>query len=395
MSRQAAVTDALLDFTLQMHRALEPDPDRDACWSPYSVAVALGMAATAARGRTRDELLTVLGAAAGAGPGNTEPGDAALGGLADTLAAAAQLDPEQLDPEQLGPGQAELRLAATAWLRENVEVTDGFADALVRWPSGALRSFGTDLRSARERINADVAETTRGLIRELLGDGVLGPHTVAVLVSALYLKAAWADPFDQHLTRPRRFHAPCGPVEVPTMELVAGLGYARTDRWQVVTLPARGGVQAMILLPHASLADAEAGLSATELAAVAAGTQQRGTQRIRLRLPRLRLEHSARLSGPLAALGAGELFDRDRADLTGLSPQRPAWVDEVVHRSVLRIDEQGLEGAAATAVIVAMRALVTPPAEPLLVEVDRPFLLLVRHPGTGMIYFLARVTDPG
>lgn len=374
MSRQTAVTDGLLDLALRMHRAIEPDPDRDACWSPYSVAVALGMAATAARGRTRDELLKAL----------TGAPDTALDGVAETLGAAAQL----------GPQDAELHLAATAWLRADVEVTGGFADALARWPDGALRSFGSDLRRARERINADVAETTRGLIRELLGDGVLGPHTVAVLVSALYLKAAWTDPFDRQLTRPRRFHAPSGPVEVPTMELVTGLGYARTDRWQVVTVPARGGVQAMILLPHGSLADAEAGLSAAELAALATGTQQNGTQRIRLRLPRLRLEHSTRLSGPLAALGAGALFDRDRADLTGLSPQRPAWVDEVVHRSVLRIDEQGLEGAAATAVIVAMRALVIPPAEPLLVDVDRPFLLLIRHPGTGVIYFMARVTHP-
>ncbi|MGH4017349.1 MAG: serpin family protein, partial [Pseudonocardiaceae bacterium] len=110
--------------------------------------------------------------------------------------------------------------------------------------------------------------------------------------------------------------------------------------------------------------------------------------------PRLRLEWSARLSEPLAALGARELFDRDRADLTGLTPARPAWVDEVVHRAVLRIDEHGLEGAAATAVVVAMRALVTPPAEPLLVEVDRPFLLLIRHQRTGALYFLTRVTDP-
>jgi serpin B len=41
-----------------------------------------------------------------------------------------------------------------------------------------------------------------------------------------------------------------------------------------------------------------------------------------------------------------------------------------------------------------MRALLMTPPEPLLVEVDRPFLLLVRHRRTGAIYFMARVTDP-
>ncbi|HEX2301125.1 MAG TPA: serpin family protein [Pseudonocardiaceae bacterium] len=375
----SAATDTLLDFAVSLHRAIAPDPERNACWSPYSVAVALGMAADAARGPTREELVRALTGAARPDDSGTDASHPAIEHLAELLGAAAEVDPDD----------AQLALAATAWLREDVEVADGFADVPARWPSGALRSFGKDLREARERINADVADTTRGLIRELLGEGVLGPRTVAVLVSALYLKAAWTNPFDQQLTRSRRFNTPTGAVEVPTMELVAELDYASTERWQFVTLPGRGGVEAVILLPHGPLGAAEAELNAAELSAAPAGSR-----RVRLRMPRLRLEWSSRLSAPLAVLGVRELFDPDRADLTGLTPQRPAWVDEAVHRSVLRVDEQGLEGAAATAVVIAMRALVTPPAEPLLVAVDRPFLLLIRHRRTGVCYFLTRVTDP-
>ncbi|MGH3912480.1 MAG: serpin family protein [Pseudonocardiaceae bacterium] len=368
----STATDSLLEFAFELHRAAAPDPDVGACWSPYSVLVALGMGATAARGSTLEELRSVL----------TGAPEGSIDDLARRLGLAADLDPD---------GDRELHLASTAWLRENLEIAEGFATALKRWPSGALREFGTDVSQARRQINADVAETTRGLIPELLGEGVLGPRTVALLVSALYLKAAWMHPFDRRGTRPRRFTTPSGSAEVPTMEVVAELGYARTDRWQVVTMAARGGVEAVIMLPDGSLRDTEAGLSAavpdTTLAPVP-------TRRLRLRLPRLRLEWHARLSTPLAALGVRELFHPDRADLTGLSPLRPVWVDEVVHRAVLRIDEQGLEGAAATAVVVAMRALSTPPAEPLLVAVDRPFFLLIRHRRTGVIYFLARVTSP-
>jgi len=56
------------------------------------------------------------------------------------------------------------------------------------------------------------------------------------------------------------------------------------------------------------------------------------------------------------------------------------------------IDEQGLEGAAATAIMFRMTSIDV--TEPVTVDVDRPFLLLVQHAATGVIYFAARVVDP-
>ena len=81
------------------------------------------------------------------------------------------------------------------------------------------------------------------------------------------------------------------------------------------------------------------------------------------------------------------------ADLTGLSPDPRLYVDDVVHEAVLRLDEQGFEGAAATAVVMRMTSFI--PAEPArTVRVDRPYLLLVRHADTGAIFFLAQVAKP-
>jgi serine protease inhibitor len=68
-------------------------------------------------------------------------------------------------------------------------------------------------------------------------------------------------------------------------------------------------------------------------------------------------------------------------------------VQHRLHESVLKLDEQGLEGAAATAVMLRLLSLTT--GEPVRVHVDRPFLLLVRHAATGVGYFMARVVTPG
>jgi len=366
---------AHLSFALDLHRVLAPDPGRTACWSPFSVASALGLVAMGAAGVTREELLGLL-----LGDTSAEPER-----LFDLLAAAARLD---------ATGEHEdtpvLAVADTLWADQLITVRESFAEDLARMPSGAVRNapFRTDPEGARGLINSDVARTTRELIPELLPPGVISPDTVAAVVNALYLKVAWRHRFDQDGTRPEPFHAPGGTLRVPTMRLAERIGYAARPGWQVVALPALGGVRAIVLLPDGDLAEAERSLDADSLAALLSAPESR---KVRLTLPRLKLSTRAELTPVLRALGVHTVFTRD-ADLSGISPD-PLAVHAVLHESVLKVDEQGLEGAAATAVMMRLMSLDT--QRPIEVRVDRPFLLLVRHPGTGAIYFLARVTDPG
>ena len=93
----------------------------------------------------------------------------------------------------------------------------------------------------------------------------------------------------------------------------------------------------------------------------------------------------------LRGLGVRTMFT-DEADLSGLSPDPRLTVSEVLHQAVLRVDEQGFEGAAATALTMRLTSMIID--DPVTVTVDRPFLLLVRHAGTGALHFLARVVEP-
>ncbi|MBO0875202.1 MAG: serpin family protein, partial [Pseudonocardia sp.] len=248
--------------------------------------------------------------------------------------------------------------------------------------------FRTDPEGARELINSDVARTTRDLIPELVPAGVIRPDTVAALVNALYLKVAWTRRFVDGGTRPEPFHAPGRILRVPTMRLAERVGYAAVPGWQVVRLPAVGGVDATVLLPDGELAEREPTLDADALAALVSAPDPRT---VRLSMPRLKLSMRAELTPALKVLGVRTVFTRD-ADLSEISPD-PMAVQAVQHESVLKVDEQGLEGAAATAVMVRLMSMRS--ERPVEVRVDRPFLLLVRHVETGVVYFFARVTDPG
>ncbi|RZQ60337.1 serpin family protein [Amycolatopsis suaedae] len=351
-----------LRFALDLHHKLAGKGNF--CFSPYSVASALTLVARAARGGTAAELETLLGD---------------LDGHQELLHAAAKLPSED----------AVLTVANTLWAWDELPLAEPFLRELESWPAGAVRSapFVTDPERARQVINADVAETTRDLIPELLDSGAVDADTVASVVNALYLRTSWATPFPDGDTAPGEFTTPSGVRSVPMMRISERLGYAEHAGWTVVSVPAAGDVEAVVLLPGGDLTEREPDLDAAlvgDLLAARTDTQ------ISLTMPKLRLDERADLVDALGTLGVRTVFGPG-ADLGNLSPDPRLVVSDVQHQAVLRLDENGLEGAAATAAMIRMVAFIPDEAE---VRVDRPFLLLVRHAPTGALYFLARVSVP-
>lgn len=357
-----------LDFSLSLHHHLAAPPSRSFCWSPYSVASALGLAAAATGGDTREELLDALRADAPSG----------LRGL---LSGAAELgDPGAAEPPVLA-------VANTLWAHDELKVHEPFRERFAEWPGSAVRTapFRSEPEEARQRINADVSETTRELIPELLEPGTVDPDTVAALVNALYLKVSWREAFDANATSAQPFRTPSGDREVPTMTATRRMGYAAAKGWQAVSLSAVGGVEAVVLLPGSG---SEPELDPGALAHLLSAVEQ---QRVELHLPRFEARGEAELNRPLGELGVRTVFTGD-ADFTPLTDE-PLKISTIVHQAVLRVDESGLEGAAATAAMMRLTAIVREP-DPIVVRVDRPFLFLVRHRSTGALYFLSRVVDP-
>lgn len=351
------------EFTLALHRALAGPAADNLCWSPYSVATALGLLAEAARGRTRDEIVELTG----------DPAE-----LATRFAEAATIY------------SGTLAVDTTLWVDREVPVRPEFLARLDEWAGAAVReaALRAEPEAAREAINAAVAETTRGLITEAVPRGAITPDTLVALVNALYLKVGWIVPFREGATAELPFHAPGGTVPVPTMSRGGKARYAARGGWQSVALAADGGTEAVVLLPDGELDAAE--LDAGLLEELLTG----GTYReIELFLPKFRVGARLGLAEPLGELGVRTAFT-EHADLGGLTAERAA-VTAAVHQAVLDVDETGLEGAAVTAMVFGAVSVELNPPPPLEIRVDRPFLFLVRQQSTGAPYFLARVASPG
>jgi serpin B len=63
----------------------------------------------------------------------------------------------------------------------------------------------------------------------------------------------------------------------------------------------------------------------------------------------------------------------------------------VTHQAFIETNEEGTEAAAATIVDIGLTSM---PPPPLVVNLDHPFIYLIRETTTNSIVFMGRVADP-
>jgi len=111
-----------------------------------------------------------------------------------------------------------------------------------------------------------------------------------------------------------------------------------------------------------------------------------------LSLPKVKMEYQCSLKQALNGLGIHAAFGQG-ANFSRLSKKEDVWIDDVVQKSFLAVDEAGTEAAAVTAVIMVGRAICPVKPEPKYMQVDHPFLLMLRDVETGLILFIGKIED--
>ena len=89
-------------------------------------------------------------------------------------------------------------------------------------------------------------------------------------------------------------------------------------------------------------------------------------------------------------MGLSSMFDPGKADFSGIADMN-LFVQTVVHKAYILVNEEGTEAAAATGIGVGFTSA---PSEPVVLTVDKPFLYFIRHLPTGNCLFMGRVVDP-
>uniref|UniRef100_A0A453QQ92 Serpin domain-containing protein n=1 Tax=Aegilops tauschii subsp. strangulata TaxID=200361 RepID=A0A453QQ92_AEGTS len=113
------------------------------------------------------------------------------------------------------------------------------------------------------------------------------------------------------------------------------------------------------------------------------------------RLPKFKLAFDTELTGVLQDLGLKDAFDPGKADFTDMAEGtfRPLALEEVLHKAVIEVNEEGTEAAAVTAALMFGCASDYPPQCVDFVA-DHPFAFFVMEEASGAIMFAGHVLDP-
>jgi serpin B len=372
-----ALTDGQAAFALDLYGPLGAEGG-NVFYSPLSIHQALTMAFAGAAGTTAAEMAAIL-----------HLGDdphTAQNALDLSLAAAAQAPVE-------GEGSPlALEIANSMWGSPRLAWEQAFLDTLaVNYGAGLrLTDFSADPEAAREAINAWVEDKTNDRIKDLLSQGVITADTVMVLVNAIFFKASWDTPFEPEATQDADFHLVDGTTApVPMMRQGLDARAGAGEGWQAVELPYKGGRASMVLVVPDDLAAFEEHLDEGRYAEIlGALSPNSGT----VELPRFEFTATAMLADTLKGLGMVAPFES--ADFSAMTRDEAIAISEVVHKAFVKVDEEGTEAAAATAVVFAGTSEPVDPPAPFHVRADRPFVFFIRDAQSGAVLFTGRVVDP-
>jgi len=374
LANMGVVVQGNTQFALDLFRNIR-STQGNLFFSPFSISTALAMTYGGARGDTQEQMIQALHFLP-----NQEQFHPAFALLADTL--------KEIEEK----GFVNLKAANSLWPQKGKKFEKQYLRLLKKTYGLRITSLDYgDEEAARQTINAWVDETTEGKIKDLIPAGILNNLTRLVLANAIYFKGDWEAQFDPTLTSEAPFFVtPDEQVMAPMMSQTHDFRYGEVDNLQILELPYAGNDLSMILLLPAErdgLAKLEESMTVENLQQWLGNLEE---TEVEVSLPKFEISFPFRLDDALKSLGMVDAFS-PKADFSGMDGTTELFIGAALHKAFVSVDEQGTEAAAATAMIMQLKAL---PFPSVIVRADHPFVFIIRENRTGCLLFMGRVASP-
>lgn len=360
-------------FELLSQTIEDTDTEDNVMISPASIMMALDMVAAGAKGDTLRQLTDLF----------AEGQEA----LEQQAFAAALMDRIN------GARNVDFSCANAVWSNEAILGNKVNADYVEYIQETFLADYKVQKFSKKtpDEINDWVKDHTDHMIKKVVEK--LDPDVAMVLVNAIAFEAKWAEPYKDHQIEKGDFTASDGTVQNATF-LNEKMGiYFENDKAEGFLKSYYGDYAFIVMLPK------DETISANEFIKDFSGsdflTFLRGRTSeydVYTKLPEFKYDFDYSVNDTIANLGAGDVLDPEKADLSGIAGKPgDLYVSQVIHKTHIELDRNGTKAAAATSVMVAAGAAMPQEKEIREVFCDRPFAYAIIDTETAMPIFIGTV----
>ncbi len=360
------------EFALNLFK--EISKDESLVISPLSVTFALGMVDNGALANTKCEIERVLGY-------DEESVDGLNNYCKTMISSAKEIDPTT----KIEFANAAIVNKTRAILRErfkNAIESNYLADV-------CYKDFANE--DVKGYINDWCENKTHGMIPGLLTNPP-SPREVAHFLNAVYFKGIWSSQFKKGDSRKEDFRDPYGKKhKVNMMRQEAHFNYAEVPGvCTAICLPfGNQAFRMLFILPaDGNLYELKKTLSLEVWNDISTRLHD---EKVDVRIPSFETTSELPLKDYLHNLGIYDAFN-PTASQFGLMCETDAWIDQILHKVKIIVDEQGSEAAAITDVKMATTVMGPDGIPVIKFHADRPFLYVVTEVSTSSIIFLGQYT---
>ncbi|XP_069665068.1 ovalbumin-related protein X-like [Haliaeetus albicilla] len=386
-----SISAANAEFSFDVFKDLKVHHANDnVFYSPLSIIAALAMVYLGARGNTEYQMEKVLHFDKIAG----------LGGTIQTKCGKSMnihiLFKELLSDITAPKANYSLHIANRLYAEKTRPILPIYLKCVKKLYRAGLEmvNFKTASDQARQLINSWVENQTNGQIQDFLERGSVDLDTVLVLVNAIYFKGIWKTAFKEDNTQEFPFRVTkqeSRPVQMMCQNSTFKVATVAAEKMKILELPyASGELSMLVLLPDdvSGLEQLESKISFEKLAEWTSPNVME-KKRVKVYLPRMKIEQKYNLTSVLMALGMTDLFS-PLANLSGISSAESLKISETIHEAYMEVNEEGTEMAGSAGVVGDTKHS----SEFEEFRADHPFLFLIKHNPTNIILFFGRYCSP-
>lgn len=336
-----------------------PD-DENYMISPFSIEMAMMMAANGAEGATQQEILDVF----------------RIRNIEDYNNYTKDIIKRYNENDKV-----KINVANSIWIKDDERELDfkqEYKNLISEYFNGTADKVKDN--DAVQTINNWCNEKTNGKIKDIIPTS----NFDASLLNAIYFKGNWAKQFNEYNTKNDKFTTYEGnSVEKEFMNQTDEFNYYEDKTIQMVEMPYADNNTSMyvVLAKNDEEINIENAIDKME------------SKRVHIKLPKFRVEYKTELNKTLqemgiktAFTGSAEFDDKMFEDSFGM------FIDLILHKTYIDVDEKGTEAAAVTAILMKTSSMVMEPLEePKEFIADKPFIYFIRDNESGAILFMGEI----